>query len=134
MLSFLGCFEHALEHIVFTLGNGALGHGESNSELLGSNVARSQPVEIPEELRDTDALLLAKHTDSSDDIVLIIGTVTHDFGLTNARLSLGEVVSAVVEALTDSKQLISTIDVLAEIYVVDFINIALVHVSAEDSL
>lgn len=39
-----------------------------------------------------------------------------------------------IKALADSKQLLGTVDVLAEVNVVDLINIALVHVSTKNHL
>ena len=134
VLTFLWCLEYSLEHIKLTLRNGALGHGKSNSELLGSNVTGSQSVEITEELRDADTLLLGKKTDTGNNILLIIRCVTNDLGLTSASLSLGEVVGAMVEALADTEKLLSSVDILTEVDIVDLINIALVHVAAEDGL
>lgn len=54
--------------------------------------------------------------------------------MTCASLSLGEVLSAVVEALADTEKLLSSINILTEVHIVDFINVALVHVAAEDGL
>ena len=54
--------------------------------------------------------------------------------MTSASLSLGEVVGAMVEALADTEKLLSSVDILTEVDIVDLINIALVHVAAEDGL
>jgi len=40
----------------------------------------------------------------------------------------------VVEALADTEKLLSSINILTEVHIVDFINVALVHVAAEDGL
>jgi hypothetical protein len=50
VLTFLWCLEHGLKHVELALRNGALGHGESNSELLGSDEARPESIEVSEEL------------------------------------------------------------------------------------
>jgi len=40
----------------------------------------------------------------------------------------------VVEVAANTEEVVSTINLIAEIYVVDFIDVALVHVTAEDGL
>ena len=101
---------------------------------MSGNEARSQSIEVAEELINADSLLLAELTDASNDVVLIIGRVAHDFGLADSRLCLGEVVGAVVEALVDTEELLSAVDILGEVDIVNLIDIALVHVTAEDGL
>ena len=79
-------------------------------------------------------MLLAEHTDASDDIVLIIRLIAHNLGLADTCLSLREVVGAVVEALVDTEKLFSTIDIFTEVNVVALIDVTLVHVAAEERL
>ena len=79
-------------------------------------------------------MLLAELADASNDIILIIGRVAHDFGLADSRLCLGEVVGAVVEALVDTEELLSAIDILSEVDIVDLIDVSLVHISSEEHL
>ena len=79
-------------------------------------------------------MLLAELTNASNDIVFIIGRVSHDLGFADSCLSLGEVVSAVVEALVDSEELLGAVDILTEVNVVDLIDVAFVHVTAEEGL
>lgn len=79
-------------------------------------------------------MLLAEHTDASDDIVLIIWLIAHNLGLADACLGLGEVVGAVVEALVDTEKLFSTIDIFTEVNIVALIDVTLVHVAAEERL
>ena len=134
VLTFLGGLEDTLEHLKLLLGDGAFGHVETDSKLLSSDKAGSESIEITEELRDTDSLLLAEHTDASDDIVLIIWLIAHNLGLADTCLGLGEVVGAVVEALVDTEKLFSTIDIFTEVNVVALIDVTLVHVAAEERL
>ena len=79
-------------------------------------------------------MLLAEHTNTSDDIVLIIWLIAHNLGLADTSLGLGEVVGAVVEALVDTEKLFSTIDIFTEVNVVALIDVTLVHVAAEERL
>jgi len=134
VLAFLGGLESTSEVFELTLGDGALSHGETDTELGGSDVAGAQSIEIAEELRDTNSLLFAKSANASNNIIDVIGGVAYDFSDAAARLSLREVGDAVVEALADTEELLGTVNVLAEVNVVHLINIALVHVSAEDHL
>ena len=134
VFSLLRRLEHTLEHFKFTGRDRAFGHIQTNSELLSGNEAGSQSIEVAEELVDADTLLLAELADASNDIVLIIRRVAHDFGLADSRLCLGEVVGAVVEALVDTEELLGAVDILAEVDIVDLIDIAFIHVTAEDGL
>lgn len=134
VFSLLRRLEYTLEHFKFAGRDRAFGHIQTNSELLSGNEAGSQSIEVAEELVDADTLLLAELADASNDIVLIIGRVAHDFGLADSRLCLGEVVGAVVEALVDTEELLGAVDILAEVDIVDLIDIAFVHVTAQDGL
>ena len=134
MLTFLWCLEYGLKHVELALRNGALGHGESDAELGGRDVARSQTVEIAEELRDADALLLALLAHAGDDVFHVFRAVAYDLGLAHAGLGLREVVGAVVVALPDSEKLLGAVDVLAEVHVVDLVDVALVHVATQQGL
>lgn len=134
MLAFLRCLEHCLKHIELALRNGALCHGKSNSELLGSDEARSESIEVTEELGDADALLLAQLSDSSNHIVFIIWLVANNLSFADACLSLREVVCAMIEALVDSKELFGAIDILREVDIIDLIDVTFVHVAAKEGL
>lgn len=134
VLALLRGLVELAEHQELRLRDGHLGHGEADAELSSCDVARSETIEITEELSDSDALLGALSTDASEDILNIIGAVANDFSLADTCLSLGNVVSAVVNSLADSKKLLSAIDILTEVAIVTFVNIALVHVSAEEFL
>jgi hypothetical protein len=79
-------------------------------------------------------LLLAESANTGNHIIDIIRGVTHDLSEATACLSLREVGDAVVEALADTEELLGTVDILTEVNVVHFIDIAFVHVSAEDHL
>ena len=102
--------------------------------MSGSDVARSETIEVTEELSNSDALLRALGTNAGNHIIDVIGTVADDLGLADTSLCLGDVVSAVVNTLTNSEKLFSTINILAEVNVVALVNITLVHVSTEEAL
>jgi len=101
---------------------------------LSGDESTAELVEISEEFSNTDALLRAVSSDSSDNIIQIFrhGAVLHGIVTTDARLSLGEEIPRVVEISADSEEVGGSINIFAEIDVVDFINVTLVHVSAED--
>ena len=134
MLAFLGGLESVSEVFELALGDWALSHCETDTELGGSDVARAQSIEIAEELRDTNSLLFAESANASNNIIDVIGGVAHDLSDAATRLSLREVGDAVVEALVDTEELLRTINVLTEVNVVHLIDISFVHVSAEDHL
>ena len=115
-------------------GDGTLSHCKPDAELGGSDVARAQSIEIAEELRNANPLLLAQYADASNYIINVIRSVAHNLSLAFERLSLWKVFLAVIKALANSKQLLGTVDVLAEVNVVDLINIAFVHVTSEDEI
>ena len=131
VLALLRCLEHTLKHFKFACRDRAFGHIKSNSELLRRYKARSEPVKVTEELRDTDALLFAELADASNDIVLIIRRISYNLCLADTCLRLGEVISAVVETLVDTEELLGAIDVLTEVNIVHLVNIALVHITTQ---
>jgi len=132
--SLLWCLEHLAEHLELAVRDRHLGHVESDAELRGRDVARPQSVKITEELSDADALLLREATHARQDIIDVTWRVAHDLSVAHTSLRLWVVVGAVVEALGHSKELIGAINILAEVNVVNFVDIALVHVTSENEL
>ena len=130
----LRSLESCGQHFKLALRDGHLGHGETDSELGSSDVTRAQSVKVSEELRNADSLLFALLADAGNDIVNIVWSVPDDLSIACARLRLREVVKAVVEALTNTKELLTTIDVFAEVDIVDFVDVTFVHVPAEKLL
>lgn len=51
----------------------------------------------------------------------------------NARFGLGEEIPRVVEIAANSEEVAATINIIAEVNVVNFINVTLVHVSAQNA-
>ena len=86
--------------------DGSLGHGETNSELGSCNEARSEAIEVSKEFADTDSLLLAELTNSSDHIVDVVRVVADDLSVGVTSLGLGEVGLGVVESLVNAKELL----------------------------
>jgi hypothetical protein len=102
--------------------------------LGGSDVAGAQSIKIAEELGDSHSLLFAESANASNNVIDVIGGVAYDLSNAATRLSLREVGDAVVEALADTEELLGSVNVLTEVDVVHLIDIAFVHVSAEDHL
>ncbi len=59
MFAFFGSFEDFTKQLEFFLRNWGLCHSETNSELLGSDVARSKSIEVTEELVNANTLFFA---------------------------------------------------------------------------
>lgn len=101
---------------------------------MGGDEATAELVEVSEEFSNTDALLRAVSSDSSQDVIEVVrvGASLHSLVSTDAGLSLGEKVPGVVEISANSKQVGGSINVFTEVHVVNFINVTLVHVFAEN--
>ena len=99
-----------------------------------SDETSSQFVEVTEELRDSDALLAGNLSDASKNILDVHGSVSDNLSLAHSWFSLFKVVEAVVVSLSDSEKGFGTINLITEISVVNFVNVALIHVTSEDSL
>ena len=84
----------------------SLGHGETNSELSSCDKAGSEAIKVSEEFADTDSLLLAELTNSSDHIVDVVRIVADDLSVGVTSLGLGEVGLRVVESLVNAKELL----------------------------
>lgn len=103
MVSFLGGLEDLAEQVELWSGDLDLSHGEADTELGCSDVARTESVKVTEELKDADSLLLGEDTDASDHIIDIVGVVADDLSIGVASHGLREVVGAVVEPLVDAE-------------------------------
>jgi len=101
---------------------------KTDSELGVCDATCSKFIKVTEELTNSCASLWAKLSDTSADIFNILRGISYDLGLTNSRTSLGEVIEAVIVVLTNSKQSCCTIYFLAEINVVNLINVTFVHI------
>lgn len=130
----LGGLEVLAEHVEFSLRDGQLTHVESNSELSSRDETGSQFVEVTEELTETNALLAGDRTDACKNVMEIIRAVGNNGVTDNTRGGLGVVVVAVVEVTSSTVELVSAVDLFAEINIVDLINVSFVHVSSEDEL
>ena len=132
--SFLRSFEGCAEIVEFLGGNRNFSHVETNSKLWGSDVARPESIEISKEFTNSDSLLTACLSDSGKHIVNISRCVTYNFCFANTGLSFWEVVKAMIEVSTNSKQLLFVINVFCEVYIVHLINISFVHVTPQKHL
>ena len=134
MLTFFGSFKDLAEKLELSLRNGSLCHSKTNSKLLGSDKARSESIKVTEEFINANALLLALSRDASDHIINVVRQVPDNLSIASACLGLGVVVDAMVETLIDTKELLSTINIFTEVDIIDFIDIAFVHVTLHEGL
>ena len=91
----------------------------------------AKPIKVAEELLDADSLLLGESTNTGNDIVDVIRSVSDNLSLALACSSLRVVVRAMVEALTHTEELLRTVNVLTEVHIVALINVTLVHVATK---
>ena len=115
-------------------GKHDLAHVETNSELGLGDATASELVEISEELGDSDSLLFADLSELGDNIIDIIWDILLNVDTSNSWSSFWIVVEGVVEVPADSEELFWRVNVVAEIEVVDLIDVTLVHVSFAESV
>jgi len=134
VLSFLRGLEGCGDELELGVADNDLGHGKTNAELSAGDESGSKFIKVTEEFTNSDSLLRTKLTNASKNILNVIRGVADNFSLGNSGLGLGEVVERVVEVATNTEEFLAAINIIAEINVVNFINISLVHVATEESL
>jgi hypothetical protein len=134
MLTGLRSFEVTAKHKEFGVWNRQFAHVEANAELGSGDVAWSQLVEVAEELTETNTLLAGDSADTCEHVIKIVRFVVNNGVSGDAGSGLGEVVVTVVEITACTVKLVGTIDLLAEVDIVDLIDVTLVHVTAEKLL
>ncbi len=93
------------------------------------DAAASKLIEISEELGNSNSLLLAALSKLGDNILNIIWDVLLNIDTSNSWSSFWVVVEGVVEVSADSEELLWGVNIIAEIEVVDLIDVTLIHVS-----
>lgn len=93
------------------------------------DAATSKLIEISEELGNSNSLLFAALSKLGDNILNIIWDVLLNIDTSNSWSSFWVVVEGVVEVSTDSEELLWGVNIIAEIEVVDLIDVTLIHVS-----
>lgn len=93
------------------------------------DAAASKLIEISEELGNSNSLLLAALSELGDNILNIIWDVLLNIDTSNSWSSFWVVVEGVVEVSADSEELLWGVNIIAEIEVVDLIDVTLIHVS-----
>lgn len=93
------------------------------------DAATSKLIEISEELGNSNSLLFAALSKLGDNILNIIWDVLLNIDTCNSWSSFWVVVEGVVEVSTDSEELLWGVNIIAEIEVVDLIDVTLIHVS-----
>jgi hypothetical protein len=109
-----------------------LGHVEADAELSFSHKARAKLVEIAEELRDAGAVLFAEDANASKHILNIVRLKLNDVSFYLSGLCARVIIERLVVRSTHTKHTLVGVDIIAEIDIVDFINISLIHVSLGD--
>ena len=107
-----------------------LGHVKTNAELCVSDESGAQLVKVAEELGNTGAVLLAEEADAGEYIIHIIGLQLNDLSLNLARLSAGVVIERLTMGATNTKDTLMSINFIAEINIIDFVSVSLVHVTS----
>jgi hypothetical protein len=114
------------------VGKRHFGDAHSAAELGAGDLAQTQLVEISEELPHTDAELLHLSAQLGQHILQVVGTVVADEGASHlGGLERGE---ALQVFLGNVHTLVENVDVGAELVVVDFVVVAVVHVFDQDQL
>ena len=103
MGAFLGGFEGFSEHSKLLLRDWGLRHGQTNAELSSGDETGAKSIKVAEELGDADSLLLGESTNTGNDIVDVIRSVSDNLSLALACSSLRVVVRAMVEALINTE-------------------------------
>lgn len=134
MAAFLRGAEVLNNLLEFSARQHNLSHVKADAELCVSDEAGSQLVKIAEELGNTGAVLLAEEADAGEHIIHIIGLQLNDLSLNLARLSAGVVIEGLAMGATNTKDTLVSINFIAEINIVDFVRITLVHVTSENKV
>jgi hypothetical protein len=93
------------------------------------DAATSKLIKISEELRNSNSLLFAALSKLGDNILNIIWDVLLNIDTSNSWSSFWVVVEGVVEVSADSEELLWGVNIIAEIEVVDLIDVTLIHIS-----
>ena len=94
----------------------------------------SEFIEISEEFTDSDSLLFACLSELGQNIFNIIWNILLDINTSDSWLSLWIVVEGMIEVSANLEEIIRVINIIAEIVVVDFINITLIHVCFQQDI
>ena len=131
MLSFFRSSKLLSNEFKFMRWENNLGHIQTDSELCFSYIATSQFVKISEELSNSDSMLGTESSDSSQAIFNII-RFELDNVITNWSWNIFWVVlETLIVVSTYSKYILSTVNIIAEVYIVDLIKISHIHISLE---
>jgi len=134
MGSCLWCLESFGEKSEFSSGKHDFTHVQSNSELGFSDISTSQFIEISKEFSDSNSLFFASLSQLGNDIIDIIRQILLDINSCNSWSSLWVVIEWVVVASSDTEKLLRGVDIIAEVEVVDLINISFIHVCFQQDI
>ena len=134
MLSFFGGSEVVSNQLELSWRQNYLGHVQTYSELGLSDVTASQFVEVSEELSHSDPLFFAQFSDSGNAVVNVFGSESHYVIAYQSGLVLREVREGLVVVSPNSKNILRTVNLIAEVNVVYFLQVAHVHVSLQESI
>ena len=109
-------------------------HIQSNSELCFCNIPTSKFVKISKELTNSDSLFRAMLSKLSKNIFNIIRDILLNIRSCNSWFLFGIIVKGVVISSSYSKQLFRRVHIIAEIIIVDLINITFIHVNLKKNI
>lgn len=131
MSTFFWSFKVLNKLIKFIWRQYNLCHIQTNSELSVCYISRSQFIEISEEFTNSDSLLLAELSYSCKNIINIFRFMLHNVNFNFSRLRSRVIIERLVIISSHPKHIFRSINLVAEIHVVDFIDVTLVHVSLQ---
>jgi hypothetical protein len=77
-------------------------------------------------------VLLAEKTDAGEHVLNIVGLKFDDLSLDLARLGARIVIEGLAMSATNTKDALVSINLVAEINIVDLVGVTLVHITSED--
>jgi hypothetical protein len=134
VLALFGSLEMLSQKFELLLADLHFAQVKSDSELGVGDVAGSELVKVAEELRDADPSLEADLPYSGAHVLHIGRRIADDLSLTHTRLGLREIVKRVVVILAYSKQVNGAVNLFTEVNIVNFIDVAFIHVASQHSL
>ena len=132
--TFLWSVEVLAKLLEFSGGKNNFSHIKTDSELSLSDKPASELVEVSEELGNSDSLLETAGSNSSNDVLNVLWLVLQNVSFNWLWLSFWVVVVTVVEVSSHSEHLLWGVNVVAEVDIVNLVNITLVHVSLQKAV
>lgn len=115
-------------------GEGDFGHVEAQPELVFGDVPVAELVEVLHEFGYSNSPFLDNPPDPSEEVVQVLRNLASDDSLVGPRLLLEVLEGVGVSEREDFPVLVVLVDVVDELVVVDFVEVASVHVLFEEEV